>query len=431
MKFRVNNRALAKAIQPAVVVATDNCVKEFAYEGLITIKAEKKNLVLLSYGGTASSISVISDSNAGSDLKYKCAKEGTVTVKALDFNDSLTTFESGEVEVAMISGELVTTLLSDKSNKRSMPILDTTVTLPKAGVEFEQSVDMKRSIFEIGLNDISFAPADEEKMQTYMCMLMETSVKKGIQKATFHAGTGGRFAVKSIESTPNGDDILKAQEDVSIIFPKNNLPTIHKVIKGLRGDWLKIRCVEHNQSKNIPGHIMLECDGITLCLFGSEGFTKFPKLDKIIENVYPNRINSDPKGWEFVAGGIGMTRRGHDSNIHNTEVIFESENERFMVTPQTAHACTTPVHIVDVDECVAKGEKIWFKCNSKYLEEAVARSKRHGNMQFNFESQQILEDIPKDKPKHMKPILIKYPEKSNDAKEIIENFCMFFTVSTK
>jgi hypothetical protein len=168
-----------------------------------------------------------------------------------------------------------------------------------------------------------------------------------------------------------------------------------------------------------------------MCLFGSESFTKYPDLTNIIEYQYPNRIYSDLQGWNFAVGGVEMSRRGHDSNIHNTEVIFESENERFMVTPQTAHACTTPIHIVDIEDCVAKGDKIWFKCNSVYLTEVAERAGKSGKVQFNFESQQVLEDIPKDKPKQMKPVLVKFPEKSNDASSTTENFYMFFTVSTK
>ena len=92
-----------------------------------------------------------------------------------------------------------------------------------------------------------------------------------------------------------------------------------------------------------------------------------------------------------------MSYRGHDANIHNSEVKFESENERFLVTPQTAHACSTPISIVDVKDCVAKGEKIWFKCNSEYLKEIVARGGKSGRIQLNFDSQENLKDIPKDK----------------------------------
>jgi hypothetical protein len=194
---------------------------------------------------------------------------------------------------------------------------------------------------------------------------------------------------------------------------------------------IKIRTVEQDGSKSIPEQIVLEGNGITLSVFGSESFTNYPELTNIIEHKYPNRIYSDLEGWAFAIGGVEMSRRGHVSNIHNTKVVFESENERFMVTPQTAHACTTPIHIVDIDKCVATGDKIWFKCNSEYLTEMAARAGRQGKVQFNFESQEILNDIPKDKPKQMKPVLVKFPEKSDDILHTTENFYMFFTVSTK
>jgi hypothetical protein len=426
---------MARAIAPSVEVATKNCVKEFEYENLITLKVEDKKIVLSSYGGTASVISSISDSNFGS-INYKCEKEGTVTVKALDLKDALTTMEPGDVEIGLVKKELVATLLSDKSSKRSMPVNEKTVVPPNTGTKSKDDVNIKKEVFLAGLNDVFFAPAKEEKMLTYMCMLMETFIKDGEQMARFSAGSGGRFAIKSI-SGKNGKKIYVSKEKTKIIFPKNNLSNIKNIVSSLEGTSLldggmiKIRTVEQNGSKNIPEQIVLEGNGITLSLFGSESFTNYPPLSNIIEHKYPNRIHSDLEGWAFAIGGVEMSRRGHVSNIHNTKVVFESENERFMVTPQTAHACTTPIHIVNLDECVAKGEKIWFKCNSEYLTEMVSRAGKQGEVQFNFESQEILEDIPDDKPKQMKPILVTFPEKSNDIEDTIEEFHMFFTVSTK
>ena len=88
MKFCVNNREMAKAIVPAVTVATDNTEKEFPYSGLLTLKVEDERLVIYSHGGTASAMSIISDSYFG-DLKYKCVEKGSVTVRALDLKDSM------------------------------------------------------------------------------------------------------------------------------------------------------------------------------------------------------------------------------------------------------------------------------------------------------------------------------------------------------
>ena len=432
MKFCVNSREMARAIAPAVEVATKNCIKEFEYESLVTLKVEDKKIIISSYGGTASVISSISDSNFGS-INYKCEKEGTITVKALDLNDALTTMEPGDVEVNLKKSELIVTLLSDKSSKRSMATNDKTVAPPNIGTKSKQSVEIKKEVFLAGLNDVFFAPAKEEKMLTYMCMLMETFIKDGEQEARFSAGSGGRFAIKSIR----GKKIYKSDEKTHIIFPKNNLSNIKNIVSSLEGTSLldngmiEISTVEQDSSKNIPEQIVLKSNGITLSLFGSESFTKYPELTNIIEHRYPNRIHSDLHGWAFAVGGVNMSRRGHASNIHNTKVVFEEEELRFMVTPQTAHACTTPVYIGDDKDCVATGEDIWFKCNSEYLTEMIGRAGKQGQVQFNFESQQILDDIPEDKPKQMKPILVKFPEKSNDVDNTTENFYMFFTVSTK
>jgi len=169
-----------------------------------------------------------------------------------------------------------------------------------------------------------------------------------------------------------------------------------------------------------------------MSIFGLENFTKYPDLASIINHKYSNRIYSDLKGWDYAVGGVDMAHRGNDNNIHNTEVIFELEKNRFMVTPQTVHACTTPVSVVDIkgNANIVKGDKIWFKCNSQYLKEMTARGKT-GRIQLNFDSQENLKDIPKDKPKQMRPVLIKFPETDNDISQTKENFYMFFTVSTK
>ena len=64
-----------------------------------------------------------------------------------------------------------------------------------------------------------FAPADEKKMETFMCLLMETFTKGKDNTILFSAGNGGRFAVNSI----SGKNIYETGEDVYIIFPKDNL----------------------------------------------------------------------------------------------------------------------------------------------------------------------------------------------------------------
>ena len=430
MKFNVDSRELSIAIGPALEVANHNCIKEFRYEGLLTLKAENDKIVVSAYGGLASLVTTISNK---SSLNYSCEKEGEVTVVADNLFDGLTTMEPGDVEIKLLSGEVVITLLSKKASKRSFARIDKVVQPPNVGIKCVQSVKVKKSVFAKGLGSVIFAPAIEEKMFTYMCALMEALTEGKKQVFRFSAGTGGRFAIKAVE----GEKIFEADEEIKIIFPKNNLSNIHKVASSISCDKVMIRTVEQDPRNNIPEHIMVELDGegtsqgieIVMCVFGIENFSKYPDLTSIINHKYSNRIYSDLKGWNYAIGGVNMSKRGHDNNIHNTEVVFESENNRFLVTPQTAHACPTPINIDDKNS-VAKGEKIWFKCNSQYLREMMSCGKT-GRIQLNFDSQESLNDIPDDKPKQMRPVLIKFPEVSDDIQKTKENFYMFFTVSTK
>ena len=56
-----------------------------------------------------------------------------------------------------------------------------------------------------------------------------------------------------------------------------------------------------------------------------------------------------------------------------------------------------------------------------------------GRVQFNFESQSVLDGIKDEKQaqKLMKPVLVKFPENVDDAKNTVDNFYMFFSISTK
>ncbi|KKK54669.1 hypothetical protein LCGC14_3082370, partial [marine sediment metagenome] len=68
---------------------------------------------------------------------------------------------------------------------------------------------------------------------------------------------------------------------------------------------------------------------------------------------------------------------------------------------------------------IAKGDKIWFKCNSQYLREMMSCGKT-GRIQLNFDSQESLNDIPDDKPKQMRPVLVKFPDPNDDIQKTME-----------
>jgi hypothetical protein len=84
----------------------------------------------------------------------------------------------------------------------------------------------------------------------------------------------------------------------------------------------------------------------------------------------------------------------------------------------------------EADYSKGKNHKPWFRCNSEYLIETIQKGYKDGVVIINFDDQAKLDDIPKDKPKQMKPVVITYPIKTNkDGTR--EKYFVFFTVSTR
>ena len=432
MKFIVNSVEFERALRPVINIATKNTKKEFKYEFIFTLESFNDKITCVSYGGKASITSTISNDNFAS-LNYSCEKEGNVTIDAEKMFLSLKSIPNVDVEIEVSSGQLNISTLSGKKYVRSIAVYDEPVVAPNVATKFSKEIEINREIFINGMNRILFSPEFEEKMLNYMCMLFE-SFHGDEDIVRFSAGSGGRFAVKEIM----GKNIIKNKQDVRMILPKDNLANIVKVLTDANCEKIKVKYAEADSSELIPEQIVFNfgetsCDEINMCIFGIDRFSKYPDLNKIIDYQYPNRIFSDLKDWDYAISGIDMTLKNYKENIHNTKVVLKTDKNIFMVNPLTKDVAESPVDIVDDEKCIISGddEDIWFTCNSIYLKEMVVHAGKMGKIQLNFESQSILENIPDDQPQQMKPILVKFDEKIDDAKSITENFYMFFTVSTK
>ena len=100
MIFQVNAKEFIRAIKPAVEVATTNAMKEFKYENLITLKADKNKLAIFAYSGIASLIAPVSNDNFP-ELDYECEDTGKATVHALDLLNAVTTIPPEKIEISV------------------------------------------------------------------------------------------------------------------------------------------------------------------------------------------------------------------------------------------------------------------------------------------------------------------------------------------
>ena len=360
MIFEVNREEFARAIIPSVEVASKNTLKDFKFENLVTIKAEQDQVVLLSYGGVLGLIAPLSDSNFGG-LEYSCEEEGSVTVYADDLMTFIESVPKGYkmIKISLDSSQLkISNASIDAKGKqakteRSMPTLTEIVRPPNLGNVFDQDIQIDREIFVNGVSSVLFAPAYEEKLFSYMCMLFEAKMETD-QEVRFSAGSGGRFAIKSIK----GKNIVLNNNEARMIFPKNSLSSISKILSSAAMPTISIKSVGVDQTKHIPEHIMIEFDGMILCVYGLEHFTKYPDLSKVLTHQYSNRIYSSLEDWKSISKAIEGTKHRWNDSIHNTEILIEEEDEVFKVTPQTPNTNTTFISMADVDDCIIKGDKI-------------------------------------------------------------------------
>lgn len=429
MKFKVNVKSFTEAIRPVFEVACQVAEKDYKYYNMITLQIKKGQIVATAYNGAASIIAPISDKNFG-DIGYSCEEEGNITLTATKLWNAITSIPSGLMTMEDNGTEWTIKLEDNKDYlgcERSYSLIDEKVVPPNVGTKVDNELVINREVFVSGMDDIQFAPAYEERLHHLMCMLFEVIVQD-TELIRFSAGSGGRFAVKTIE----GKNIIKSGSNDAIIFPKINMPIMYKNLSQSSSDYITIRPVKADGKNNIPAQIMIEFDGMTMCIFKLDQYTKYPDLSPVMDHKYSNKIYVSLDSWKYAVGGISMVEEDFKNQIYNTQVIFEEEKSRFLVCPQTPHSISTPVSIVDdnVHTSTVQGSgKKWFRCNSRYLKELLARGGKEGVMQFNFESQEGYEN--EENVASMKPVLVKFDEIIDEAKEIKEQLFIFFAVSNK
>ena len=427
MKFRIITEQFIKFIQPALDIALKNIKKEesrkyFYYAKSITLKATADTLQIIAYGGTASIIVTVNK-----DDGYIPDVTGVTTIRALELQSALNAFAlSDNLFVTAEDYHMMIAIDSDRQIFISLPTSPDHIRLPNIPKKFGQEATVDREYFANGLDKIKYAPAIENKMYTYMCVLFETS-KNNIR---FSAGSGGRFA--AIEYESNSKKI--SSTDMKIIFPKTNIPNIIRIFKKVTYPTITIKPVDVVSKKLIPEQIILEAGNIVLCIYDVEKFTKYPDLFKVINLDYSYKISTRLKDWKYVGEAITASRHYYKEKIHNVKVTANLLHGYFDIHAKTEMQMNRRIDFdlgtYAIDTSKGRDHKPWFCCNADWLIEMVKDSDKDKTVIFNFECQSKLDNIPDDKPKQMEPILLKFPEKT-DKDGVKEKNFVFFTVSSK
>ncbi|MBW8016589.1 MAG: hypothetical protein FVQ82_10400 [Planctomycetes bacterium] len=427
MKFRINAEQFKKAVAPAADIALKNVLKDknneaFCYAKMLTIEASSTTLNIRAFGGLASVTVKVRDTE-----DYVCEESGVITVEAKELVKALKSLPPAAILSAFGDDyQLKIFLESDHEVFAELTTLNINIECPPLPRKFVHEATVDRDCFIRGMKNVAWAMAKEEKMFTYMCTLFGCWTNR----MSFSAGSGGRFVNFDINNCPS----IIAGEHAKILFPRQNIGNMIRAFSTVDSSTIQIRTAEWNSSLGVPEQIVLKSSNIIMALYGTEDFKKYPDLDTKLNYDHAYKISTRCKDWIDVAKAIHTTRPGHDNRIHNTRITADILHGHFNIRTNTKKRLKRKVDFVlgGVIANISKDKAYqpWFACNSDYIEDIARRGYKDGIMTINFDDQAKLDDIPKDKPKQMKPVLITYPIKTNkDGTR--EKYSVFFAVSPK
>ena len=160
MKFRINTKQFNRAVAPAADVALNKVLRDnntdsrvFCYAHMLTIEASSTVLNIKAYGGCASIIVKVRDTEG-----YVCEDGGVVTIKAKKLVDALKFFSPmANLSVCKENYQFKLSLESDHKVFVEIPIININIECPRLPKTFDQKTIVNRMCFVRGLKKVAYA----------------------------------------------------------------------------------------------------------------------------------------------------------------------------------------------------------------------------------------------------------------------------------
>lgn len=418
MKFVVNIGKLRESLEPVETIATKNVLKDFDRAEKLTLKAEDDSVVALSFGGACAIAAQVSNSTKD-DLEYDCEESGVITVNAKDFMNCLRSFAPNEKVIVSSTdkdgGAVKMVLERDKRQTQGCPLLQEHISMPGIASSFSLDVEVDKEIFLQGMNKVNFAIGYQDTRPIYLNQLVD--VEK--DKMTFIAGTGGKFAYDTIEGKSLTNSIKKER----LIFPKKCVELLMGILKKVPSDIISIK---EGQAENANKHqLCISFDIYTMIALGVDVNIKKKyaqgKIEKIVNYEHPNSIEVDLQDWIYPTKGIrttyGQDMQSQGEIIHSVEMNADYKENCFHLKVDQPLSSSRVINFKNVVSR-ADDDVVELYYNSTYMEDILKRPYSNGDIRFRFKD-------------NSSPIVVDFPELTNDARGTIEKFVMFFATTKK
>ena len=418
MKFSCKVSGLLEGIAPAIGVSTHSVVKDFRSAGKISLESTQSEIVASVFNGKVAVCSVVSDLTSD-DLGYSCSSEGLVTVSSIDLQNVLSSFKKDdEIQVSVSKAnsgkELVISKKSDDEEYQTLPCASEDIEMPKKVKKFEREVNIDRSVYIYGVNKIFWSIGYEDNMPQYL----HWALRLNKDEARFVAGTGGRFAVFTID----GENFVDSDEPFTILFPKDHTESVKKIFSSIDDEKLNIKT---NSKKSSNYQIAIKTKSHDILFVNLDSDIDYPDENKFLSSSIANRFVTNISEWGYVGKGIIATYSEElkkEKRQSRASVEVSDNNSSLLVKSNSVMKAHRKVPILS---SVLEDDGIKFVCNSAFLKEFA----EHGPSQNNIQI-----EIPTE-PKM--PVVVRYHalddvkdssmlSSKNESSGLNEKFAIFF-----
>lgn len=409
MKFTANIGVLKSGLKPVIEVATKSVASDSEDAYRVTLEAKDGNIIASANGGRLS-ISLSIDNVIDPKFEYTCQEEGEVTVNAIDLAKNLESFPPKYNANFSGGKDFVIANSVDKDEFQAQPIFPDPIKKQVIGKDTTNQITVSRDIFIDGFQKILFAAGYKKTMPQYLYWRI-TSKKDFLR---FASGTGSRFAMLTFE----GNDFVESDGIVELLLPKDQSQVAVSVLSGIEDEKIKIRKID--RTKNTPDQIVFETNQFKLLLVGFDASTRWPEIEKILENKPTCRLTTKHEGWEYATKGLLATfneEMKSEHETHESDIEINLSDQFLVLTTKQSMRASRKVPISDVLQKDEDSNGLTIHCSTRYLRDIYENSNKDDKIEMLFVD-------------NKNPVVVEMPERLG-GRNLKEKLVMFFASLSK
>lgn len=386
MKFKAQAGGFIKGLKPIFVVATKGVVKDYQQAGLVTLNAFANGVHAIADGGRVSAINDINNSSYNFD--YSCEEDGTVTIRASDFEKTLSSFSPSEMILfELVNGsEFRMSSVSDPEESQTLPVATVCCQFQEIDNSDNDSdeyaddcgnkptkINIRKDIFQTYANKVMFAYGDQEKYKEFAYWVLRAF---GSNSLRFVSGTGTLFAVVEVD----GNNVSDSNKNIRILFPNDQTSILLNMLKEFPCIDITIECNRR--------HICVTCESIKVNIYSCDPGVKWPDENVFLQRNSKFNIVTKAANWKNAIKGILATNSEdlkEENKVHNC--ILNLDLTKKVINTKTDYALKSSRKVAIEDIGTNEDAKdIKINCVSRYMSEIVSRANDEEFLQFEIES---------------------------------------------